>query len=63
MDYEANKSRNLDPKFYLYSTSLHIFTVMSSWAFSYFKVYELWIPTNHMGLKGLMVFTELVLFY
>ena len=26
---------------------------MSPWEFSYFKVYELWIPTDHMGLKGL----------
>ena len=52
LDYEANKSRNLDPKSYSYSTRLHTFTVTSSWVFSYFNVYDLWIPTNHMGLKG-----------
>ena len=27
---------------------------MSSWVFSYFKVYELLIPINRMGLKGLI---------
>ena len=27
--------------------------VMPSWVFNYFKVYELLIPTNHTGLKGL----------
>ena len=53
LDYEVNKSRNLDPKSYSYSTSLHTFAVTSSWVFSYLKVYKLWIPTNHMGLKGL----------
>ena len=37
----------------MYSTSLHTSTVMSVWLFSCFKVYELSIPTNHMGLKGL----------
>ena len=53
LDYDSNKNRNLDPKSYSYSTSLHIFTVTSSWVFSYVEVDELWIPTNHMGLKGL----------
>ena len=53
LDYEAKNSQNLDPNSYSYSTSLHTFTVTFSWVFSYFKVYEIWIPTNHMGLKGL----------
>ena len=61
MDYEANKSRNLDPKPYSYSTSLHTFTVTSSWVFSYVKIDELWIPTNHMGLKGLKMDTPVAI--
>ena len=31
-----------------------IIIIMSSWVFSCFKVDDLWIPTNHMGLKGLI---------
>ena len=53
LHYEANKSRNSDPKSYSYSTRLHTFTVTSSWVFSYFNVYDLWIPAHHIGLKGL----------
>ena len=52
-DCAGNKGQILDPKSPSHSTSLHAFTVMSSWVFSYFKVYELWIPTNHMGLNGI----------
>ena len=40
------------------STNLHTFTAMFFGVFSYLKVDELWIPTNHMGMKGLSIATK-----
>ena len=47
MYFDANMRRNLDQKSYSYSTSLHTFTVMSSWVFSYFKFTSLDTYKSH----------------